>query len=132
MSIYSCTFDTAQKMKFFIKDFFSKCDQIRRKLKIWSHLLKKSLMGNFIFCSMWLVSRGTERNALDGAYYCMTQPDDRLIIPWTHGVNWTYIRRSKYVLNVFWTSYVRSINVLCAWYNKTNQRNRNSNHNSMF
>ena len=30
----------AQKMKFSIKDFFSKCDQIRRKLRIWSHLLK--------------------------------------------------------------------------------------------
>ena len=30
------------------KDFFSKCDQIRRKLSIWS--LKKSLMENFIFC----------------------------------------------------------------------------------
>ena len=43
---------TAQKMKFFIKDFFSKCDQIRRKLKISEHLLKKSLMENFIFCAM--------------------------------------------------------------------------------
>ena len=44
--------DTAQKVKFSIKDFFSKCDQIRRKLRIWSHLLKKSLMVNFIFlCS---------------------------------------------------------------------------------
>ena len=32
-----------------IKDFFSKCDQIHRKLRIWSHLLKKSLMENFIF-----------------------------------------------------------------------------------
>ena len=40
---------TAQKMKFSIKDFISKCDQIRRKLRIWSHLLKKSLMENFIF-----------------------------------------------------------------------------------
>ena len=39
---------TAQK-KFSIKDFFSKCDQIRRKLRIWSYLLKKSLMENF-FC----------------------------------------------------------------------------------
>ena len=39
---------TAQK-KFSIKDFFSKCDQILRKLRIWSHLLKKSLMENFIF-----------------------------------------------------------------------------------
>ena len=33
---------TAQKIKFSIKDFFSKCDQIRRKLRIWSRLLKKS------------------------------------------------------------------------------------------
>ena len=32
---------TAQKMKFSI-----------RKLRIWSHLLKKSLMENFIFCSV--------------------------------------------------------------------------------
>ena len=43
---------TAQKMKFSIKDFFSKCDQIRRKLRIWSHLLKESLMENFIFCTV--------------------------------------------------------------------------------
>ena len=42
---------TAQKMKFSIKDLFSKCDQIRRKLRIWSHLLKKSLMENFILMS---------------------------------------------------------------------------------
>ena len=41
--------NTAQKMKFSIKDFFSKCDQIRRKLWIWSHLLKESLTENFIF-----------------------------------------------------------------------------------
>ena len=39
-------------MKFSIKDFFSKCDHIRRKLLIWSHLLKKSLMENFIFCAV--------------------------------------------------------------------------------
>ena len=40
---------TAQKMKFSIKDFFSKCDQIRRKLRILSHLLKKSLMENIFY-----------------------------------------------------------------------------------
>ena len=34
---------TAQKMKLSIKDFFSKCDQILSFLRIWSHLLKKSL-----------------------------------------------------------------------------------------
>ena len=33
---------TAQKMKFSIKDFFSKCGQIRIFLRIWSHLQKKS------------------------------------------------------------------------------------------
>ena len=43
---------TAQKVKFSIKDFFHKCDQIRIFLWIWSHLLKKSLMENFIFCVM--------------------------------------------------------------------------------
>ena len=40
---------TAQIMKFSIKDFFGKCDQIRSFLRIWSHLLKKFLMENFIF-----------------------------------------------------------------------------------
>ena len=35
---------TAQKMKFSIKDFFSKCDQISRKQPIWSNLLKNCLM----------------------------------------------------------------------------------------
>ena len=40
---------TAQKMKFSIKDFFSKCDQTRSFLRIWSHKLKKSLMENLNF-----------------------------------------------------------------------------------
>ena len=39
-------------MKFSIKDFFSKCDQTHRKLRIWLQLLKKSLMENFIFCAV--------------------------------------------------------------------------------
>ena len=43
---------TAQKMEFSIKDFFSKWDQICRKLRIWSHLLKKTLMENFILCAV--------------------------------------------------------------------------------
>ena len=33
----------------FYSDSFSKPDQIRRKLRIWSHLLKKFLMEYFIF-----------------------------------------------------------------------------------
>ena len=45
---YYCT-----KMKFYFKDFFGKCDQIRRKPRIWLHLLKKSLMENLIFCAVY-------------------------------------------------------------------------------
>ena len=33
---YTCKKFTAQK--FSIKDFFSKCDQIRKKLRIWSYI----------------------------------------------------------------------------------------------
>ena len=33
-------------------DFFSKCEQIRNFLRIWSHLLKKPLMENVSFCAV--------------------------------------------------------------------------------
>ena len=39
-------------MKFSIKDFFSKYDQICSFMRIWSRLLKKSVMENFIFCAV--------------------------------------------------------------------------------
>ena len=45
-------------MNFPIKNFFSKYDQIRRKLRIWSYLLKKSLMENFIVSAVLLVKLG--------------------------------------------------------------------------
>ena len=57
---------TAQKLKFSIKDFFSKCNKIRSFLWIWSHLLKKSLMENFIFWalnfldSIWFLQKRSE------------------------------------------------------------------------
>ena len=44
--IYHCT-----KNEVFHKDFFSKCDHLQFPA-IWSHLLKKSLMENFIFCAV--------------------------------------------------------------------------------
>ena len=46
---------TVQKMTFSVKDFFSKCEQILRKvrkLQIWPHLLKKFLTENFIFSAV--------------------------------------------------------------------------------
>ena len=43
---------TAQKMKFSIKYFFSKCEQIRRKLRIWSNFTEEILNGKLHFlCS---------------------------------------------------------------------------------
>ena len=44
-------------MKFFIKNFFSKCDQICKFLRIWSHLLKKLSTENFIFCVVTIVAK---------------------------------------------------------------------------
>ena len=49
---------TAQKIKFPIKNFFSKCDQLR----IWPHLLKKSLMAKFIFCVVHGVKENEKEN----------------------------------------------------------------------
>ena len=47
-------------MKFSINDFFSKYDQIRSFLRIWSHLLKKCLMENLIFLCSVTNKRSTE------------------------------------------------------------------------
>ena len=44
--------NTAQKMKFFIKDFSSEYDQIRSLMRIWPYLPEKSLMENFIFSAV--------------------------------------------------------------------------------
>ena len=43
---------TVQKMKFSIKNFLSKCNQICSFLRIWSRLLKRSSMKNF-FVQCW-------------------------------------------------------------------------------
>ena len=46
-----------KKIKFTINDFFSKSDQIRKKLRIWSHLRKKSLTENFFFCAVFITNK---------------------------------------------------------------------------
>ena len=51
--VFYCT-----KNEIYIKNFFSKCYQIRRKLRIWSNLLNKSLTENFIFCAMFSEHHG--------------------------------------------------------------------------
>ena len=42
--------------KFLIKDLFSKYDQIHSLLRIWSSLLKKSLMENSMSCAVYTLS----------------------------------------------------------------------------
>ena len=78
------------KMKFSIKDFFSKCDQIRSFLRTCSHLLKKSLMENFIFCAAMspfefqkLFCKRLQRHILD---------------PFKH-LRWTLLREQLTALN---------------------------------
>ena len=56
---------TAQKMKFSIKNFLSKCYQIHSFLLIWSHLLKKPLMENFIFCAVGVSSCNSQKLQLE-------------------------------------------------------------------
>ena len=62
--IYFYTLFTAQKMKFSMTDFFSKCDQIRSFLRIWSHLLKKLVMENFIFYTLLFQSNVVTQNMM--------------------------------------------------------------------
>ena len=51
---------TPHKKKFSITDVFSKCDQIHSFLRIWYHLLEKSIIGNLlkISCAVYLYSPG--------------------------------------------------------------------------
>ena len=51
-------------MKFSIKYFFEKFDQIRSFLWIWSRLLKKSIMENFIFCAVVDVKMNDRNNKI--------------------------------------------------------------------
>ena len=64
-----CSFHCAKK-KFSIKDFSSKCDQIRSFLRIWSHLLKKSLIENFIFCAVFDIFRNLQISRLTALIIC--------------------------------------------------------------
>ena len=42
--------------------FFSKCEQICRKQQTWSHLLKKPLMENFVFCTVCAAFKNMQMN----------------------------------------------------------------------
>ena len=81
---------TTQKVKFSIKDFFSKYDPIRSLLRIWSHLLKKSLMENCIFlCSVF----PSQLFLINGAIFFLHKFLDRTI-----SIYVTHFNRPKKVL----------------------------------
>ena len=69
-----------------MNDFFSKCYQIRRKLRIWSHLLKKSLIEIFIF---YAVHSSVELTSFFLMQHLMIK-----LYAWT----WTHILNKKCVL----------------------------------
>ena len=54
-------------MKFSIKRFLSKCEQIGRKMQIWSHLLKKSVIKNFIFRAVQCTFRSSLEIAMSSS-----------------------------------------------------------------
>ena len=49
---------TTQKLKFSSEDFFSKCDQIHRKLRIWFTFTEEILNGKLYFLRSNLLSCG--------------------------------------------------------------------------
>ena len=82
---------TAQKMRFSIMEFFSKCDQIRWKLRIWSHLLKKSFMENFIFCSVisispWTITKSNGCNKAFSQYHRLFISGENCVLKPNHNV----------------------------------------------
>ena len=80
-------------MKFSIEDFFSKCDQIRSKLRIWSHLLKKSLMEKFIFCAVVVIYNFSkmENN-------CYTLFQDNMTGSWWYGFCLLHVQSCSHFL----------------------------------
>ena len=98
-----------KKKKFSIKDLFSKWDQIRKKLRIWSHLLEKSIIGNFIFCAMLVKGNLAEVFKLPIAVFIFKifDPD----IPFT----WTTYRDKKIVkMIVIWNHVLQIIYLKCT------------------
>ena len=79
--IFWLTF-SAQKMKFSIKDFFSKSDQTHSVMHIWTHFLKKSLKENSIFCAV-LVNKFYSPLCRPRGYYFASASYDRTARLWS-------------------------------------------------
>lgn len=62
----------------FIRGLFKKCNLIRKQLRIWPHILKKSVMDNFIPCAVvvW------EKNFESVSFFSLDALCDRDTRPW--------------------------------------------------
>ena len=94
-------------MKFSIKDFLSKCDQIRSFLRIWSHFLKKSLMENFVV--LYSLYEGSLNFVL--TLFAFSSQNSWIILDWYFRVVITAWKLFKYafffwsVISCIWTEY---------------------------
>ena len=68
---------TAQKMKFSITDFFSKCDQIRRKLGTFTAEIRN---GKLHFCAVFVHSTNKikQKSKTKGAKFPMLQKVEKI------------------------------------------------------
>ena len=114
---------TTQKMKFFIKDFFIKCDQIRSFLRIWWHLLKNSLMENFIFCAViFAVEKNCDVLIISGTKLDDLFPTTNFMIneftyPYRYERNPKDVELCSYIpKDIFWGVYILISNVISVKY----------------
>ena len=81
--IFHCT-----NVKFFIKDFFSRCDQIPRNQRIWSDLLKKSFMENFIVCTVFITTfryyKAPWKQFRQRYFCCIKNVDEKIKQKWMY------------------------------------------------
>ena len=117
-------FHTVQKTKISIKDLFSKCDQIRTFLRIWSHLLKKILNVKFHF--LRIVKTYLEMGINHCLYWDIPVTSNLISFVWNiHGrvIHFAYLFmygsfNSTSAFRVFWFNVICTIVYLfCHWRN---------------
>ena len=84
-----------KKMNFSVKNFFGKCEHIRIKLRICSHLLNKSFMENFVFCVVNIIGFTTESSK----FFC--KPNCQSFIYFTSVNTWHRLGSSCLFRNQF-------------------------------
>ena len=93
---------TTQRIRFSIKDFFSKCDQIHNDLRIWSHLLKNSLMEHFIFCAVY-VQNWDYFNNFYGPKISIISPMSQTALSWRSWVRFFFYLVPRWMKwRVYW------------------------------